>query len=75
MKPPKLLAYVSPRWREPSVCEGCGEPFVCGATLMGCWCTDIKLSAETRASLRSRYRGCLCRSCLEVAKSEQLARE
>ena len=34
---------------------------------MGCWCTEIKLSAETRASLKKKSRNCLCRACLERA--------
>ena len=61
----KLAALVSPSLREPSACESCGAEFVCGATLAGCWCSEIKLSEETRAELRSRFRGCLCRACLE----------
>ena len=61
----KLVAFVSPSLREPSACESCGAEFVCGATLAGCWCGEIKLSEETRAELRARYRGCLCRACLE----------
>jgi hypothetical protein len=66
MKLKKLVAQISPRFvREPSVCESCGEGFVCGATLAGCWCSEIKLSEATRAELRTRFRGCLCRACLE----------
>jgi len=61
----KLTGYVLPQFREPSTCEACGESFVCGATLAGCWCTEIKLSDEARAELRRRYTRCLCRSCLE----------
>jgi hypothetical protein len=54
-----------PVLREPSVCEACGESFTCGAKLSGCWCSEIKLSDEIRAELKSRYRSCLCRACLE----------
>jgi len=61
----KLAALVSPSRREPSACESCGGEFVCGATLAGCWCSEIKLSEETRAELRARYQRCLCRACLE----------
>lgn len=46
-------------------CEACGSPFSCGAKLTGCWCTAINLSEETRTELKSRYRDCLCRQCLE----------
>jgi hypothetical protein len=60
-----LAAPVSPSSREPSSCESCGGEFVCGATLAGCWCSEINLSEETRAHLRARFRGCLCRACLE----------
>jgi hypothetical protein len=61
----ELAGLVLPQLREPVVCEACGVSFTCGATLAGCWCTEIKLSAATRAHLRSRYERCLCRECLE----------
>ena len=71
MKLRKALGIISPRWREPSACEACGEPFVCGASITGCWCMNFKLSAQVRADLRSRYRRCLCRKCMEgFARSE-----
>jgi hypothetical protein len=66
-----LAGLLSERWREPSKCEACGNEFVCGATLGGCWCTDLKLSDEARAELRSRYSTCLCRKCLEDAAAKQ----
>ena len=65
MKFRNLAAIVLPVLREPSVCEACGAPFTCGAKLSGCWCSEIKLSDETRAELKNRYRRCLCRQCLE----------
>jgi hypothetical protein len=65
MKLSKLAGIVLPVLRAPSVCEACGGSFTCGAKLSGCWCSEIKLSDETRAELRSRYSGCLCRECLE----------
>ena len=61
----KLAGLVLPVLREPSVCEACGSEFSCGASLKGCWCSEIKLSDETRAELKASYRGCLCRECLE----------
>jgi len=61
----KMAELVLPQLREPSTCEACGETFMCGATLAGCWCTEIKLSEAARADLRSRYERCLCRACLE----------
>ena len=76
MKLRTLVAYLSPRWREPEACEACGQPFVCGATLAGCWCTEIKLSETTRAEMRAQYQRCLCRACLEgFAKKERSARK
>jgi hypothetical protein len=70
----KLTGYILPQFREPSICEACGERFVCGASLAGCWCAEIKLSAETRAELSKRYKHCLCRACLEAfAKTEDKA--
>lgn len=54
-----------PVLKGPSVCEACGGEFVCGAPLAGCWCAEVELSEAVRAELRARYRGCLCRGCLE----------
>jgi Cysteine-rich CWC len=66
MKLGELAGLISPRSGcAPSACESCGAEFACGATLAGCWCSEIKLSDETRAELRSRFSGCLCRACLE----------
>jgi hypothetical protein len=62
-----VLAVISPRLREPTACEACGAEFTCGATLGGCWCREVKVPAEARASLRERYSKCLCRACLERA--------
>jgi len=61
----KALGYVSLRWKDPIKCEACGNDFKCGATLTGCWCVNVKLTDETRESLRSKYKKCLCRTCLE----------
>jgi len=67
----KLVGLFSSRLAGQPVCESCGNEFSCGVSLHGCWCSELKLSPETRANLRSRYRGCLCRACLEqVAESE-----
>jgi hypothetical protein len=61
----KLAGLVSPRLGKPLVCEACGNEFSCGASLRGCWCSEISLSDEARIELKSRYRECLCRECLE----------
>lgn len=64
MKLRNLAGTVLPILRTASVCEACGSSFTCGAKLNGCWCSEIELSDETRAELKSRYRNCLCRECL-----------
>ncbi len=70
MKLSKIAGYLFPQYREAVNCPACHQPFTCGATLSGCWCMKIKLSAEIRAQLRQSYQGCLCRECLEgFAKS------
>jgi hypothetical protein len=65
MKLRVLGQSISPRWREPSTCESCGETFTCGATLAGCWCAEVKVSEAVRAELSARFQRCLCRACLE----------
>lgn len=59
-----LTELILPNKRRPHVCEACGQPFVCGASLKGCWCSQIELTEEVRTRLRERYRDCLCRECL-----------
>ena len=75
----KMASIVLPSLKEPSVCEACGGEFVCGASLAGCWCAEVKLSEAVRAGLRARFKNCLCRACLEgyaagVEKVEEEAR-
>src|SRR5215470_14621791 len=65
MKLKKALGFVSLKYKDPSVCESCGNEFTCGATIRGCWCTEVKLTDETRKELRSKFKDCLCRNCLE----------
>jgi hypothetical protein len=43
-------------------CEACGNDFTCGASLKGCWCAEIKLNDQDRATLKSCYSDCLCRN-------------
>jgi len=57
----------------PLKCEGCGNEFNCGASLAGCWCSEIKLSAEARAEFGARYRDCLCRECLKSIEKPETA--
>jgi len=71
MKLRSLAQFIHPRFRGLSVCEACGSEFTCGATLAGCWCSEIKLSDAVRAELRGRYERCLCRKCLESVADEK----
>ena len=66
----KLAGLFSERIRV-SKCEACGKEFSCGASLKGCWCSEINLSDEARANLKSSYRDCLCRECLEKTAQRQ----
>lgn len=66
----KLPGVIFKRWREPSTCEACGGEFLCGATLAGCWCSEIKLTEEQRAKLKEQYRSCLCGECLRTISSD-----
>lgn len=71
-----LASLAAPSLRGPSTCESCGGEFACGAALAGCWCGEVKLTDETRAELRARFRRCLCRACLErFAAGETIRRE
>lgn len=70
MKIKKVLSFVSEKYKEPSVCEACGNEFICGATLKGCWCMNLKLTDEAREKLKSDYKDCLCQNCLESYSSE-----
>lgn len=65
MKLKKALGFISEKYKEPSTCESCGENFICGATLKGCWCFEVKLTDEDREELKSKFKKCLCRNCLE----------
>jgi hypothetical protein len=46
-------------------CERCGKEFHCGASLLGCWCMEIKLNDDARAYMRGKFKSCLCRECLQ----------
>lgn len=60
-----IFGIFSEKYKAPSICESCGDEFVCGATLKGCWCTDIEISDAARQKLKRKFRKCLCRKCLE----------
>lgn len=61
----RLAGFFIPALRKPLSCEACGEDFICGAGLKGCWCMEIKLDGPRRAKMREQFRDCLCRKCLE----------
>jgi hypothetical protein len=67
----KIGNAVSQALTRERVCEACGNEFVCGASLRGCWCSEINLSDATRAELKSLYRDCLCRGCLEKVSAKE----
>ena len=69
MKLPAILNRVLPTLNRAQVCPACGQSFACEINLNGCWCSEVKLSAETLQELRAKYKGCLCRSCLENAEA------
>jgi hypothetical protein len=69
----KLGNAISHALTRERVCESCGSEFSCGASLRGCWCSEIKLSDETRAELQGLYRDCLCPACLETVSAKEAA--
>jgi len=47
-------------------CARCGRSFACGADADSCWCDEVRLTDEQRATLAELgLVGCLCRECLE----------
>lgn len=72
MKLTKIIGYLSPNLRDKQQCEACNQEFVCGASLMGCWCSEITLSKSTLTELRSKYKHCLCKDCLEKLSSHAI---
>jgi cysteine-rich CWC protein len=60
----KLMELIQPERRALRVCEACGNPFRCGASLKGCWCFQVKLRPGAREELRGKYKYCLCGKCL-----------
>ena len=67
----KLFRIFSSQKGVAETCEACGGKFVCGAAMAGCWCSEVKLSEAMRAELKERYKGCLCRACLERFAGER----
>jgi hypothetical protein len=73
MKLKNALELNSEKDKSPSVCEACGAEFACGAgTESSCWCFDIKLSEKTGERLKSKFKNCLCKNCLEKFNSAEV---
>jgi len=69
----KIGESISQALTRERVCESCGNEFSCGASLRGCWCSEVDVSDATRTELKSLYRDCLCRDCLEKASGKHPA--
>lgn len=69
----ELTEFILPSKRAPRECEACGQAFDCGASIKGCWCFSIKLSAEVRQELRGKFKNCLCKECLLRFSNRQSA--
>ncbi len=65
----RIAGFFVPRLRRPMRCESCGDDFICGAGVTGCWCTKVGLDTKARAELRNQFRDCLCLKCLEAAEA------
>ena len=50
------------------VCPRCGASFVCTHDAF-CQCVGITLDEKARAYLRTHYKDCLCRKCLDEVRS------
>jgi len=58
------LAILKPKQK---TCEACGAQFECASMAGRCWCSEVKVSADTLKELKSRYADCLCPNCLHEA--------
>jgi hypothetical protein len=46
-------------------CSKCEAPFTCQNQSAGCWCENVKLSAQMLTYLKENYENCLCPKCLQ----------
>lgn len=69
----ELAVLLTPGLSRKLTCESCGSEFSCGASLTGCWCSEIKLSDGARAALKTRFRDCLCLECLEKLAAQTVS--
>jgi ribosomal protein S14 len=56
--------------RKSNTCESCGNDFSCEIALKGCWCSEVKVSDQTREHLRENFKLCLCRNCLASIEAQ-----
>ncbi|MFM9905728.1 MAG: cysteine-rich CWC family protein [Pyrinomonadaceae bacterium] len=70
MKLKTALGLFSEKYKDASICESCGDEFICGATIKGCWCMNIKVSDQARADMKEKYAKCLCAECLSRYASD-----
>ena len=54
---------------DPSICESCGDEFICRATSKGCWCMNVNVSDDARAEMKEKFAKCLCPKCLNTYAS------
>ena len=64
MKIKSVLGIFSEKYKDPSVCESCGDEFICGATITGCWCMNVNVTDDARAEMKEKFQKCLCPKCL-----------
>ena len=55
-------------------CPRCGAAFVCTHDAL-CQCVGVSLNERARAYLRTHYKDCLCRECLEHVSKTFSAQE
>lgn len=52
-------------------CPKCGASFQCNnANILNCACMEVPLDAVARQKMASKYKDCLCISCLKELVSE-----
>jgi hypothetical protein len=72
MKPQNAPGFIPEKYKEPPVCEACGQEFACGAMTGNCWCMSVDLSEKDREHLKATFKNCLCQNCLEKFNSAEV---
>lgn len=70
MKMKNVFGIFSEKYKDPSVCESCRDEFICGATVTGCWCMNMKITDDARAEMKEMFQKCLCPKCLGSYSSQ-----